>query len=128
MFLGTVFATGQKLVHFRFCENINMTDCTIKYLNGQAFECCEDEICSVDTQGNRITCIRQMLNHICGEDAVEMREEKDPVTGQIALIIVVLLTIAVICFLKWRKRRRENRRIERAVRSVVSREIAETSL
>ena len=128
MFLGTVFATGQNKFISDFCENIKMTDCTIKYLNGQAFECCEDEICSVDTQGNRITCIRQMLNHICGEDAIEMREEKDPVTGQIALFIVVLFTIAVICFMKWRKRRRENRRVERAVRRVVSREIAETSL
>ena len=61
-----------------------MDGCTLKYLNGQAFECCEDQICSVDTHGNKITCIRQMISHICGEDAVEMKDGTDHITGQIA--------------------------------------------
>ena len=61
--------------------------CTMKEVNGHVFECCKDQLCNVDQTGNRVSCITEVLEDICGKVSGKGREEEDSVAGQITVLI-----------------------------------------
>ena len=100
----------------------------MKGVNGHVFECCKDQLCNVDQTGNRVSCITEVLEDICGKVSGKGREEEDSVAGQITVLIIALLIVILFITIKILKHRRQNRRMKRIARRVVEREMEETSV